>query len=1462
VTGHDAAYGPGKTARGNATAVGRWLDTDGSTLFTYSRYDTLGNVISAKDARGNVTTISYADNFGAGDNPDGGAGGDFGSTFALPTLITSPPPKPGQQQHTAKSQYDFSAGLLTGFKDRNGVITKTEYNDPFNRPTRIINAKGVTGVETQTAVYYAPQSNPYGVTLARNDALTAKDRDAAGDGVLRSWTVTDGFGRAVESWTRHPQGDVKVSTIYDGLGRISQTSNPYRNGETPVYTTTAYDLAGRGATVTTPDGATVSTAYNGNQTTVTDQAGKKRRGETDAFGRLVKVTEDPGVLNYETTYFYDPLGNLRSVYQGAQGRWFAYDSLSRLIRVRNPEQNCNPNLPPHTDPFTGAYCWSTAYSYDANGNIVSKTDARNITTTYGYDGLNRNTTVSYSDSTPGITRTYDTATLGKGRLQKTETAGSMGSRVTINAYDAMGRPLSQSQQFFYLGAWGTSYTTQQTYNLAGAAKTLTYPSGHAVNYSHDQAGRLSGFSGNLGGSPSTYADLIGYNAAGQMIKERFVTNTSLYHNLHYNNRLQLVDTRLGDSATDEWNWSRGATSFLYGTAAVANGDVFANDADNNGNLRRQTNYVPLAGGGNVIPQQQDYYYDALNRVDAVREQQRNANGQWADSVSQVFSYDRWGNRTLDLSVTGSGEAVWVDDTVPAGSSVGSDGGDTWTWAGYSPAPYSGSVSHQSNVASGFHQHGFVGASQPQQTGAGDQLYTYVYLDPANPPSEIMLQWRDASGSWEHRAYWGANVIDLGTVGTNSRRHIGPLPAAGVWVRLEVPANAVGLQGAEGSDEGAAYGMAFTLYGGRANWDQAGKTSGFVDMAWVEDGMPAGATGFGDGGDGWNWVGAIPSPHSGAVSHQSSIASGVHQHYFYGATQTLQVNARDRLYAYIYLDPANPPSEVMLQWNENGSWEHRAYWGANNIGWGVDGTSSRRYMGPLPAAGGWVRLEVDASAVGLEYKTLNGMAFTLYGGRAYWDKAGKAGFGGPPINNGVYTVDASTNRLTSVNGVAMSYDAAGNQTNDGSGPRTYDGENRMVTATNGGVSSSYTYAADGRRVRRIIGGVETWQVYGIGGELLAEYAAGAFPSAAQKEYGYRGGQMLVVWDWSETGDRQLQWLVQDHLGSTRMVVDRSGSLGGVRRHDFAPFGEELSAGVGIRSAALGYGADSTRQKFTGYEHDDETGLDFAQARYYASVQGRFTSVDPLMASATVRNPQTWNRYAYVLNNPLTLVDPDGTKEISVEDCKNDPKCTTIKLNVIYDTNSNKGKGLTPDQKAKFEKQLLQHAKDTYGVANVAFDVSYQEGQLTNKGVTAKIDAGAINVIATTQSTITPEAGVSFIDKNSGNAFSVVNVAHSDTTDRLLSHEISHHLLGDTLGSAPGGFVGNFIANAFADEINNNAIEHLRRADGNLTEVNRFGVQYYKSTMPYKYPLEFHTPFTAGASKFQKYLNNHAANRPRQ
>ena len=130
--------------------------------------------------------------------------------------------------------------------------------------------------------------------------------------------------------------------------------------------------------------------------------------------------------------------------------------------------------------------------------------------------------------------------------------------------------------------------------------------------------------------------------------------------------------------------------------------------------------------------------------------------------------------------------------------------------------------------------------------------------------------------------------------------------------------------------------------------------------------------------------------------------------------------------------------------------------------------------------------------------------------------------------------------------------------------------------------------------------------------------------------------------------QIHWLVTDQLGTPRMVFDQSGSLANVSRHDYLPFGEEIYAGVGGRMPAQGYTGDGTRQKFTSYERDSETSLDFAQARYYSNGQGRFTRPDPWMASADEFEPQSWNRYAYVGNNPLAFTDPSGMFQNQAED----------------------------------------------------------------------------------------------------------------------------------------------------------------------------------------------------------------------
>jgi DNA-binding beta-propeller fold protein YncE len=329
------------------------------------------------------------------------------------------------------------------------------------------------------------------------------------------------------------------------------------------------------------------------------------------------------------------------------------------------------------------------------------------------------------------------------------------------------------------------------------------------------------------------------------------------------------------------------------------------------------------------------------------------------------------------------DTIWVDDSVPAGAiQVGA-----WNFVSDNPVPFSGTFAHRSPASTGLEQHFFYNATDTMLVGAGDALFAYVYLDPSNPPSEIMLQWY-AGGSWGHRAYWGANLINWGTDGTQSRQYLGPLPSSGGWVRLEVPAALVGLENA------VVTGMAFTSHGGQVSWDAAGKSNILstsppppppspTDTVWLDDAVPTGATQVGA----WNFVSADPTPFSGLLAHQSPLAAGFSQHFFYNATDQLAISAGDTLFAYVYLDPANPPSELMLQWYQAGSWQHRAYWGGNFINLGTDGTPSRSYMGPLPPAGGWVRLEVPASAVGLEGTIATGMAFTIYGGRATWDYAG-------------------------------------------------------------------------------------------------------------------------------------------------------------------------------------------------------------------------------------------------------------------------------------------------------------------------------------------------------------------------------------------------------------------------------------------------------------------------------------------
>ena len=172
----------------------------------------------------------------------------------------------------------------------------------------------------------------------------------------------------------------------------------------------------------------------------------------------------------------------------------------------------------------------------------------------------------------------------------------------------------------------------------------------------------------------------------------------------------------------------------------------------------------------------------------------------------------------------------------------------------------------------------------------------------------------------------------------------------------------------------------------------GETLGELDVedrVWFDDALPEGAKPLGNEGDkSWQFVAAddgapVLSGERSAVRE----AEGLSQHVFVDAREKLHIGEGDRLFAHVWIDPKNPPETLQLQFND-GSWDHRATWGADKgFAAGTD-SAANRLQGALPKAGEWVRLEVAAADVGLAPGAqVNGWACTQFGGRVWWDRAG-------------------------------------------------------------------------------------------------------------------------------------------------------------------------------------------------------------------------------------------------------------------------------------------------------------------------------------------------------------------------------------------------------------------------------------------------------------------------------------------
>jgi RHS repeat-associated protein len=600
----DTNYPCSMNYRGNPTQVTTYLtpSTPAQGISKTFTYDVFGNLLTAQLNCCQNKTWTYSTT----------------TQYSQPDSVTS---GTSPAQLTTSYQYNLYLGLMTKATDPNNLVNNYSF-DFLRRPTQISQSNGSTSGET--------------ISYAYNDTSFTTTTTATIDSSksIQQIASADGLGRVITSTTEDVNSNIYsvVTAKYDLLSRAYSTSNPY-TGSASYWTTTQFDVLGRPTSVSLPDNSAISYAFAEQYTTVSDPAGKQRKSQLDGAGRLVAAFEpdinNGNSLTQQTSYAHNVLNELTTVTQGSQTRNYAYDALGRLLSATTPEN--------------GTTCFGTVTSgtcnangYDNFDNLLYRTDARGVLTSYGYDGLNRLTSVSYNVGTRGVPATASLSfTYGTNAAQFnnglliTMTDGVGSENYAYNALEQM----TQLQKVIS----GTTYTTNYQYNVAGELTQIQYPSGRVVQQSVDPIGRLCEIAPSTTGcgtASSPYATGYGYNVASQATGFKY--GNGIYASFGFSSdRLQLncldysTTNRNGNCSHD--STTKFGLTYAYGAAP-----------NNNGQIASITDYVD---NGRSIA----YTFDPLYRLSTAVTTGSASYPQWGLS----WVYDRYGNSTNQTQTAGS-----------------------------------------------------------------------------------------------------------------------------------------------------------------------------------------------------------------------------------------------------------------------------------------------------------------------------------------------------------------------------------------------------------------------------------------------------------------------------------------------------------------------------------------------------------------------------------------------------------------------------------------------------------------------------------------------------------------------------------------------------------------------------------------------------------------------------------------
>jgi RHS repeat-associated protein len=1282
----------------------------GGTITTFYDYNVQDQLTSVTDPNGNVTSYELD---------------DFGRLSRQISPVTG----------TTTYSYD-AAGNLTSTTDANGASTTRTY-DSSNRVTAATSTR--TGTPTENVTWSYDAAAGYGrgrltsVTDPSESAAYAYDRR----GLLRQETkviegntyvsgyaydangnrisITYPSGRMVSytlDFADRPSTASSAGTLlvtgatYLPFGPMTQLS--YGNG---TVATRTYDNRYRILTNKLTQGGTTIAEYDygydsaGNITSIADvvDATFNRAFGYDDINRL--ITANSGTSLWGTgSYSYDAMGNMKTLQLGQRSAAFTYSSTTPKIAsvtdtgtvssvsydAAGNELTTGPSSYTYSPRNTLASAAGFTYTYDARGvRTISTTVGTALSisavssspaTIGGGDPMTGTITMSGPAPTGGATvaLTSDDQRVVQVPASVFVPADSTTATFTVNTLRPTADSVVANIRAFHQGSTATTAVTilrlprvtglsmNPTGVVGGNSSTGTVTIDIAV--SGDTTVALSSANPTVASTPASVVVPAGSTSAAFSIStfavaaDTPVTLTASYRGSSPATMtvmaVPLTLSSLTVSPSNVIGGRMNATGTLTLSAAAPVGGATVTLSSSNTTVATVPTTITVAAGASTAT-------FTITTATAGAATPATITGTYGTTRTAVLTVSSCSTWTADAPTAGT-ENVWFDDALPSGSvTVG-----TWIWDTAQKA--SGTQSFTSAISTGIQEWYFYGATSGMRAVTGDLMTTWVLLDPCNPPREIVVQWN--AGGWTHRAYWGPNLTNCG--GEYAGCHsMGALPPAGQWVRLDVPASAVALERTTIS------GMAFDVYGGKAWFDRPGRIgcntpiasppASFpsTDVVWYDDAVPSGATLTGI----WNWD--TTQKVSGTQSNTEPVTDGSHQHYFTNATTGLSVGTGDKMVVYVLLNSCEPPSEIMLQWNVAGSWEHRAYWGPKLINCGGEYWACHS-MGALPATGQWVRLEVPASQVALEGTTVSGITFTLYNGQAWWDRVGKSPAGSGAMKPPGPMIASMTpqsrwrkfiHRLRSDEDTSLGFSVT----------------TKLTTAT--GPTRSYSF-------------------YTPELQLLSETAlSDAVTPPIAYDNVWFGGQPLAQIN-ATTGE--VTYDFNDHLGAPLLQTSTAGAV--LWRAEREPYGNRyLVRAGGDRHQPLG---------LPGQEVSEETrDLQYNIFRWYRAGWGRYTQGDPLglMDDANV--------YSYGHENPLVFADPLGL--MSRVCCKLIPGLAGFRHCYIdmYDKNGNRQTwGLHEEQELKgniFNGAMRSIVGGTRGIVdpNNGFDWDYGDPGTTTCGM---------------------------------------------------------------------------------------------------------------------------------------------------